>query len=254
MRFQLRFVLILCAISISSAFANELHFNSGDKQTTIIELFTSQGCSSCPPAERYLNKFKQHQQLWQTYIPLAFHVDYWDYLGWKDRFSKPKNSARQHQYASLHQSRTVYTPAFFINGKKWRPGLFIKSDPDTSSKQTGKLAISLSPQQLTAHFTPRQLPHDSLVLNIAILGMDLSTQIQAGENRGRHSQHEFVVLTHQAFTAPQPHWTIPWHQISRQLTKQAAPRYALAAWVSQPDNQTPLQATGGYLPQSFLDK
>ena len=246
--------LFIVFLSFSSAFATEIHFTSSGKQTTLIELFTSQGCSSCPPAERFLNRLTQHPQLWQTYIPVAFHVDYWDYLGWKDRFARSEYSLRQRRYAKLQRARTVYTPAFFVNGKTWRPGLFFKTAPVTETAQAGQLAVSVSARQLTAQFTSQQAQADKLLLNIALLGMELSTQIQAGENQGKHSQHEFVVLTHQTYQANHPRWIIPWREISQQANDQQAPRHALAVWVSQVNNPVPLQATGGYLPSSFLVK
>ncbi|PSL21664.1 DUF1223 domain-containing protein [Shimia abyssi] len=80
----------------------------------VIELYTSQGCSSCPPADAYL-----HQNLAKRddVIALALHVDYWDYIGWKDEFADPANTARQKQYANAAGHRTVYTPQMIINGQ-----------------------------------------------------------------------------------------------------------------------------------------
>src|SRR6476660_686425 len=70
-------------------------FESGDTQSMLIELFTSEGCSSCPPAEKWLSALKSNQDLWKKIVPVAFHVDYWDRLGWRDRFAKPDFTSRQ---------------------------------------------------------------------------------------------------------------------------------------------------------------
>ena len=75
-------------------------FESGETQSTLIELFTSEGCSSCPPAEKWMSALKSNQDLWKTIIPVAFHVDYWDRLGWRDCFAKPEFTSRQQRYAA----------------------------------------------------------------------------------------------------------------------------------------------------------
>ena len=79
----------------------------------VVELFTSQGCSSCPPADAMLHELAKRDDV----IALALHVDYWDYIGWKDEFAKPEYSNRQRQYAIIGQRRSVYTPQMIINGQ-----------------------------------------------------------------------------------------------------------------------------------------
>ena len=84
----------------------------------VVELFTSQGCSSCPPADRLLAELATHDYV----IPLALHVDYWDYLGWKDDFARPEFSNRQRLYAQMWHERTVYTPQMVIQGVSYMVG------------------------------------------------------------------------------------------------------------------------------------
>ncbi|MDH5614701.1 MAG: DUF1223 domain-containing protein, partial [Gammaproteobacteria bacterium] len=108
----------------SSASAEPVTLVSGQGQKVLIELYTSEGCSSCPPAEKYLNTYRHNKELWHTYIPVAFHVDYWDYIGWKDRFASPSFSTRQRQHARERNVRSVYTPSFMVNGAGWQPGWF----------------------------------------------------------------------------------------------------------------------------------
>ena len=100
--------------------AENLSYESSAKRTELLELYTSEGCSSCPPADRWLSKLLQDQALWTAFIPVAFHVDYWDYIGWKDRFARSTYSQRQRRYAREQSLRTVYTPGFILNGKPTR--------------------------------------------------------------------------------------------------------------------------------------
>src|SRR5579859_3352081 len=88
-----------------------------DQGPLLVELFTSQGCSSCPPAERLLNGWGMEQFRAGRIIPLAFHVDYWDYLGWKDPFSQRSFTERQSRYAQALHSDSIYTPQMVVAGK-----------------------------------------------------------------------------------------------------------------------------------------
>src|SRR5215470_18364762 len=116
-------------------------FESGETQSTLIELFTSEGCSSCPPAEKWLSGLKSNQDLWKKIVPVAFHVDYWDRLGWRDRFAKPEFTSRQQHYAAAWGGDAVYTPGFVVNGKEWR-AWFGGNAPPASSTKVGVLRVS----------------------------------------------------------------------------------------------------------------
>jgi hypothetical protein len=98
------FGIALAVISIcpgaGKAFAETSTFQSGESATTLIELFTSEGCSSCPPADKWLSKFRSNPDLWSRVVPVAFHVDYWNNLGWMDRFSRPEFTERQRGYGA----------------------------------------------------------------------------------------------------------------------------------------------------------
>ena len=91
------FICFSMALS-TSAWAQTTHISSTAEQTMLLELYTSEGCSSCPPADHWLSKFKQDSRLWRQIVPVAFHVDYWDYLGWGDRFAKAEFTQRQQHY------------------------------------------------------------------------------------------------------------------------------------------------------------
>ena len=231
-----------CLVSLNVQ-AKEFHFSSGQSQTVLVELYTSEGCSSCPPAEKFLNALKQHHQLWKVYIPVAFHVDYWDYLGWRDPYAHPEHARRQSWYARQRNLRTVYTPAFVVNGQAWRPGWLNRELP-ANGNQGGDLKVSLNGQQLTASYIPDTSQLEKLTLNIAVLGMDLVSRIQTGENAGRHALHEFVVVGYKNLTSNNNQWksSLP------ELHYTAVREYAIAVWINRPANPTPLQATGGPLP------
>src|SRR5580765_4331045 len=115
-----------------NAQSNPVLFESVDRKATLLELFTSEGCSSCPPAESWLSRLKESPGLWKEFVPVAFHVDYWDYLGWRDPWSSKTFTDRQHAYANAWRSDSVYTPGFVFNGKEWRAWARSKSVPSTA--------------------------------------------------------------------------------------------------------------------------
>ena len=116
-----RVLIFLCVCFPAASFADSsVTFTSPVKQSTLLELYTSEGCSSCPPADQWLSTLKNDKKLWKEIVPIAFHVDYWDYLGWKDEFSKAEYTQRQRNYARWHNLGTIYTPGFVQNGKEWR--------------------------------------------------------------------------------------------------------------------------------------
>jgi len=108
--------LLLFASGTMRAENEPIVCQSSERQTALLELYTSEGCSSCPPAERWLSEQKDSLGLWKNFVPLAFHVDYWNSLGWRDPWSSAQASQRQKAYAQLWQSESIYTPEFVLNG------------------------------------------------------------------------------------------------------------------------------------------
>lgn len=104
-------------------------YESADEQVSILELYTSHGCSSCPPADAWLSKLVDRPGLWDEFIPLAFHVDYWNDLGWPDRFASKTFTDRQREYARQGYLSSVYTPGFVLRGDEWR-GWFMRRSPE----------------------------------------------------------------------------------------------------------------------------
>ena len=136
--------------------ATALELSSGTQQTTLLELYTSEGCSSCPPADRWLSRFKNDAGLWQQIVPVAFHVDYWNQLGWPDRFSNAAYTARQHNYKRHNYLNVVYTPGFVRNGREWRGWFEQQPLPRNNTNEVGILKASINHNSAYAEFFPSQ--------------------------------------------------------------------------------------------------
>lgn len=148
----------------------------------VVELFTSEGCSSCPPAEAYIGELAQHKDV----LALAFHVDYWDNLGWKDPFSLRLSTDRQYGYAAARSRPSVYTPQVVIDGKDE----FVGTDRQHIGKalaaaRTGvPLRIALDPQDLVIEVSAGEKASPSEVLLVPYVRRTTSS-IGRGENAGR---------------------------------------------------------------------
>jgi hypothetical protein len=226
-------------------------FSSGPSRVVLIELYTSEGCSSCPPADRWLGSLRGDPGLWKDFVPVAFHVTYWDGLGWKDRLSAREFTAREYAYASSWGSSTVYTPCFVRNGEQWKP---VWGRPAGPAAPIGVLTVEVGDDRMCrAEFRPgpavRAAPA-GFELHVAVLGGGLSSRVTAGENRGATLEHEFVVLgiADKAFSP------VPGDSAGRaavalpEAIVNDAARRALAAWVTPRGELAPIQATGGWLP------
>jgi hypothetical protein len=216
-------------------------FSSGANRTHLIELFSSEGCSSCPPAEAWLNGLRDESGLWRDFVPVAFHVDYWDRLGWVDRLATREFTARQYAYADQWGANTVYTPGFVLDGHDWRERSGRK--PPRSGDTAGILKVELSAGLARVTFQPAVLAREAFEVHLALLGGGIISPVKAGENRGETLQHEFVVLalvTHQLVSGV-AELTLPEFPATR------VRRRALAVWVTRSRSLEPLQATGGWL-------
>jgi len=163
----------------------------------VLELFTSEGCSSCPPADQLMGEIEKQYKDQPVYI-LAYHVDYWNNLGWKDKFSNAENSKRQQQYSQTLHSQ-VYTPQLVVNGKKE----FVGSDKDaieqaiqkallTSVNSKIDLSATVSQKDITVNYKTEQ-NNSQYKLLITLIEKKASNAIQRGENEGRHLVHWQIV-------------------------------------------------------------
>jgi len=240
--------ILLVTLLILSATSDAQTFNSDNQRVNVLELYTSEGCSSCPPADRWLSKLKDDKRLWKQLIPLAFHVDYWDYIGWQDRFAKPNYSQRQRIYARQNSLSTVYTPGMLLNGEEWRSWFYLRQLSLEKSNPPGILQARLQDNHLKVEYIPNSTEHDgNMVLNIAILGFGLSSQVDAGENRGRKLKHDFVVLAHTMNKMRKQPNGYSLDKITLPKSEPQAKRKGIAVWINRENSLTPIQATGGWL-------
>ncbi len=241
------FSLALIAVLSMNALSAPVMFQSGPG-TALLELYTSEGCNSCPPAETWLSGLKESPGLWRDFVPVAFHVDYWDDLGWRDAWGTPAYTERQRLYAAEWHSESVYTPGLVLNGREWRDWSASTDGPKHSESPGGVLAVS-SPD--TNHWQISFKPaHDDVAafeVHAAMLAGDLTSDVKAGENKGRRLKHDFAALNllhaslvrsaesaHGEFVLPAPPMT-------------AGSSLALAVWVTRAGQLEPLQAAGGWL-------
>ncbi len=260
---QLVLFISVCSISFN-LLAIEQVFDSGHQQNRLIELFTSEGCSSCPPADQFLSRLQADPQLWSTWVPVALHVGYWDYLGWKDAFARPEHTEKQYAYRKNGRSKGVYTPGFFINGQEWR-GFFNSNRmlPNYEAPPAGQLKVYLKKSQANISFQPLSRRTGSnneqsgYLLHWAITGSDLSTQVKGGENARKTLEHDFVALASGTLNNYSlNNYSLNKHSLNKHsLNWQLAipvllqkSKQALSVWVSPVDDpQQVLQTTGGWL-------
>ena len=201
---DLRFLAaaVLAAASLQS-FADSGKCDSRGSQTrvAVLELYTSEGCDSCPPADRWVSTLPARGFTLERIIPLAFHVDYWDQLGWPDRMARAQFSARQRKQAERNHSPIIYTPQLLLNGADL-PHLaesrFSERLSDFNRRPTGAellLRQRLVPSgvEVELEVRPLQAAGGHAKTYIAITENGLQNTIRAGENQGRLLRHDFVV-------------------------------------------------------------
>lgn len=244
MRIKISFNLIACFVWTGAYAAESFSIRSSQEQVQLVELFSSEGCSSCPPADAWLTHLRTNPQLWKTFVPITFHVDYWNRLGWYDRFSSKVFTERQRNYASVWNTGTIYTPAFVRNGEEWRADY---SELNMSEKKVGSLsARKIGSNKFEVSFSPVSIHSDWRVYG-ALLGNGLTTKVLAGENKGKTLRHNFVVLSmlDKKMEKSDDHYfsTIEFPSTGYAIP----PNMSVAFWVTLPGELRPVQAVGGDL-------
>ena len=204
MRFSAKLLIKTCIATnlvlnaLQPAYAAECAAKSGAQTVPLLELYTSEGCSSCPPADKWMSNINIDKV-----TPLAFHVDYWDYIGWKDKFSKAEYSDRQRKTAAFGGLGFVYTPQFVFSGRDFKgwDNARLKDASDKSHKLAARahLTLAIEPQangdlrlKTTAKTTkPDDLKHADVF--VALYENKLVSNVSAGENTGRELKHDYVV-------------------------------------------------------------
>jgi hypothetical protein len=195
--------LIACSVgSVDADAAASCSVSSPAHRVALVELYTSEGCSSCPPADNWLSAL-DHARHADTVVPLALHVDYWDSLGWKDRFAQAGFSARQRQLSEAGRQHVVYTPEVFIDGREMREW----SDDADFAATIRQLNAEASPVDIhidAQHAQPGRVTFDArfkspgtasngLVAYAVVYENRLDSDVKAGENAGVMLHHNRVV-------------------------------------------------------------
>ena len=188
--------------------AGECKATSPQTTTALVELYTSEGCDSCPPADRWLSSLGAKGYAPERVVPIALHVDYWDYIGWKDPYAQQRFSSRQRKLAQLTRSAIVYTPQVLLQGRDFRgwseranPGGFDAAVSKINAQPArAQIALTLDTRErgvfqveATAELRDRSQQADA-ALYLGTYENKLLSRVQAGENRGRTLAHDFVVF------------------------------------------------------------
>ena len=196
-------VALAMAIALSPAHAAGCLARSGEYTTALVELYTSEGCSSCPPADRWLSSLGSRYSARQV-VPLALHVDYWDYIGWKDPYAKREFSQRQRRLSMQQRLALVYTPQVLLQGadfRQWDGSQFdrtlarinarpARADLEIEIRRALGAALDL---RVRAEALEAAEP-STAVLYVAAYENRLQNHVTAGENRGEVLHHDHVVL------------------------------------------------------------
>src|SRR5882724_6538069 len=176
---------------------------SGPHTTALVELYTSEGCDSCPAADHWLSSLFSQGFRPDQVVPLALHVDYWDYIGWKDPFARGEFSARQRKLAQMKRPVMVYTPQVLLQGRdfrRWSGGEFAEQVVRINSRSArARIALTiraLAPEAIHAEFSAMLIDpgeKKNAAVYLAAYENKLASEVAAGENRGKRLEHDFVV-------------------------------------------------------------
>lgn len=233
-------------------------FQSGPEQVSLLELYSSEGCSSCPPADQWFSTLQSQPDLWKRFVPVAFHVTYWDRLGWKDHLAAPLFDERQKALVESWKGWTYATPTFVWNGEELKDVDGFAALLQQPTAESGVLKVkALDESEFLIFYIPTlaSSTEQTLEAHGALLGFDIHSEIVAGENKGKKLTHHFAVLSYR-----RKDLTFGNHQGSTSLTLKVsnpnihAVHYGVAFWISMKNDPRPIQVVGGYLPLPALEK
>jgi hypothetical protein len=207
-------VLIAGMVLASGVEAMQCNARSGDRTTALVELYTSEGCDSCPPADRWLSSLGSRGYAPERVVPIALHVDYWDYIGWKDPFARSAFAARQRNLVKLKRATVIYTPQVLLQGedfRRWHSGAFDEAVAKINARPArARIALALDARgresfevEARAELLDLSQRTDA-ALYLASYENKLVSAVAAGENRGRTLTHDFVVFEWSGPLAFQP--------------------------------------------------
>ena len=213
----------------------------------MLELYTSEGCSSCPRADEWMTSLKHSKRLWKEVVPVAFHVDIWDMDGWKDRLSSADHTARQRAYAQKWGVKKIYTPMFVENGREYRKDYRSLAALSNDGTAGGLLEAT---QTARNTFDLRYRPTQGTGLwriHFVLLGFNILSHVSSGENRGDNLKHDFAVLFHSSQDV-ETKAGVAWAGVRFPETLPVDPiQKAVVFWVSAGEDPTPVQVLGGFL-------
>ncbi len=201
----MRLALFLALVALLAPVqAAQCQARSGPQTTALVELYTSEGCDSCPPADRWLQGLAGRGLAPERVVPLSLHVDYWDYIGWKDPYAQQRHSERQRKLAQVMRAKIVYTPQVLLQGedfRRWGTSAFDEAVARINARPA-RANISLvlqagPPGTLAAEVHAELLDaaqEADAALYLASYENKLVSKVAAGENRGRTLAHDYVVL------------------------------------------------------------
>jgi len=196
---MIRYILIGCLLSLSAQAGDTITVESSAQKTAVVELYTSEGCSSCPPADQWLEALVEAESDDIDVLALAFHVDYWDYIGWKDRFASPKYTSRQRQLGANNKQRSIYTPEFFVGGKEARGTTRVLNEIRTANEMHAEIGLELTVSKygdgLQIDLMPSNAKLNSKMLHhrYFVYEKNLVSDVTRGENSGETLRHQHVV-------------------------------------------------------------
>ncbi|HET9374381.1 MAG TPA: DUF1223 domain-containing protein [Chthoniobacterales bacterium] len=231
--------VLLCVSGMSGRAA--IRLESGAQQVGLLELYTSEGCSSCPPAEAWISRRYGGLIEQRSIVPVTFHVDYWDQLGWKDRFAKVEFTARQRLYSASWGRGSVYTPCFVFNGQEWGGWFRGETPAGGRSIDVGNLEALIDGDKVEVRFTPIARSKEYVAF-VAPLAMQANSDVRAGENQGHRLNHDFVALS---LASSKMESRDALFRAVLQVSMDGA--RAMAVWVTLDHSLVPVQAVGGRL-------
>jgi len=197
-------LIALLALATGAAQATQCSARSAAATTALVELYTSEGCDSCPPADRWLSSLGARGYAPDRVVPIALHVDYWDYIGWKDPYARQAHSARQRKMAALARAAAIYTPQVLLQGRDFRDwhGTAFEQQVAAINARPARASIALALDvrsreafEVEARASlPTGVPATDLALYLGAYENKLVSEVTAGENRGRTLPHDYVVL------------------------------------------------------------
>ncbi len=192
----------LLALSLQAA-ASQCTAQSGPRTAVLVELYTSEGCDSCPPADRWLSSLQSQGYTPDKVVPLALHVDYWDYIGWKDPYAKREFATRQRKLADLKRAKIIYTPQVVMQGqdfRKWGTNDFAiavaKANSQPARAKIGLALVAMGRTSVDVTITAELLSAQEraeAAVYLAAFENKLMSKVVAGENRGKTLPHDYVV-------------------------------------------------------------